>query len=86
MRLLSPHRGHYVEVDGLDVHHEVRSWLGHWFGPGLIRDVAENFPTHRYFGFSALGDLSTGRSDVSSYRVEDPLLWFMARFGAIRSR
>jgi hypothetical protein len=86
MRLPSPHSGRYVEADGLDVHHEVRSWLGHWFVPELIRDVAENFPVHRYFGFSALGRSSTGRSDVSSYRVEDPLLWFMARFGAIKTR
>src|SRR5262249_48302525 len=86
MRLPSPHRGHYVEADGLDVHHEVRSWLGHWFGPEFTRDVAENFPVHRYFGFSALGRLSAGRPEVSSHRVEDPLLWFMARFGAIKTR
>jgi len=86
MRLPSSHSGHYVEADGLDVHHEVRSWLGHWFLPEFIREVAENFPVHRYFGFSAMGNLPAGRSDVSSYRVEDPLLWFMARFGAIKTR
>lgn len=93
MRLPSPHSSHYSEgahygeADGLDVHYEISSWLGQWFVPEFIRDVAENFPVHRYFGFSALGRrLSTGRSDVSSYRVEDPLLWFMARFGAIKTR
>lgn len=85
MRLPSPHSGQYVEADGLDVHHEVRSWLGCWSMPEFVRDVAQNFPVHRYFGFSALGHRPAGRSDVSPYRVEDPLLWFMAQFGAIKT-
>jgi len=85
MRLPSPHSGDYVEADGLDVHYEVSSWLGHWFSPEFVRDVAESFPVHRYFGFSAHGRAPAVLPDRSSYRIEDPLLWFMARFGAIKT-
>jgi hypothetical protein len=80
-RLPSAHVGHYTEADGLDVHDEVCAWLDHWYGPDLVRAVAAGFPVHRYFGLSALG---AGACPVA-HRVEDPILWLLGRFGAIRT-
>lgn len=80
-RLPSAHVGHYAESDGLDVHEEVCAWLDRWYAPELVRAVAANFPVHRYFGLSALG----GGPCPAAHRVEDPMLWLLARFGAIRT-
>jgi hypothetical protein len=87
----SRHLGHYDESDGLDVHEEVRAWLGQWYDPALDRSVANAFQSYRYFGFSALGSppLDGNRlspSGVHPYRLEDPMLWLLARFGAIKTR
>lgn len=86
----SRHLGHYDENDGLDVHEEVRAWLGKWYDPALDRSVANAFQEYRYFGFSALGSppLDGNRlspSGVHPYRLEDPMLWLLARFGVIRT-
>jgi hypothetical protein len=86
----SRHAGHYDESDGLDVHEEVRAWLNQWYDPALDRSVANTFKEYRYFGFSALGSppLDGNRlspAGVHPYRLEDPMLWLLARFGAIRT-
>jgi hypothetical protein len=81
VRLPSAHAGYYAESDGLDVHDEVCAWLDRWYGPHLVHAIAANFPVHRYFGLSALG----AGACPPAYRVEDPMLWLLARFGAIRT-
>jgi hypothetical protein len=84
------HAGHYDEADGVDVHEELRAWLEHWFGPSFDNTVAANFAVYRYFGLSALGApprdaVRLAESGVHPYRVEDPMLWLLARFGSIKS-
>ncbi|MGW5054998.1 hypothetical protein [Actinokineospora sp. NPDC004072] len=66
LRQPSPHGERYVEADGVDVHHEVASWLTRWAGITA---------GHRYFALSA---------HDGGYRVADPLLWLLTRFGAFR--
>jgi hypothetical protein len=67
LRRPSPHGRDYVESDGLDVHHEVEAWLTRWGGIDLPAG-------HRCFALSAL---------AGGYRVADPLLWLLTRFGAL---
>ncbi|KAA2261293.1 hypothetical protein F0L68_17730 [Solihabitans fulvus] len=90
LRRPSHHLGYYDEDDGLDVHEDVRGWLNQWYEPAFDRSVANTFAVHRYFGLSALGapPVDGNRlspSGVHPYRVEDPMLWLLARFGAIRT-
>lgn len=73
----------YALSDGVDVHHETIAWLGHWNRTDLIRGVHTAFRRHRYFAATALGDRADGRREPVAYRVEDPLLWLLAEFGAI---
>jgi hypothetical protein len=90
LRRVPSHAGHYDEDDGADVHEELRAWLEHWFGPSFDNTVAANFADYRYFGLTALGapprdDVRLAESGVHPYRVEDPMLWLLARFGSIQS-
>ncbi|WP_258904036.1 hypothetical protein [Actinokineospora sp. UTMC 2448] len=78
-----PPRPGYVLSDGVDVHHETLAWLEHWNGTDLIGGVQAAFRRHRYFAVTALGDRADGRREPVAYRVEDPLLWLLAEFGAI---
>lgn len=90
LRRAADHDGYYDERDGQDVHEELRAWLGQWFGPGFDNTVAGSFADYRYFGVTSLGEppLDEKRispSGIHPYRVEDPMLWLLARFGAIKS-
>ncbi len=78
-----PRTGGYAVSDGVDVHHETTAWLGHWNRTDLIRGAHTDFRRHRYFAATALGDRADGRREPMAYRVEDPLLWLLAGFGAI---
>ena len=85
----SKHLGYYDEADGLDVHEEVRSWLNRWYDPAFDRSIANTFDVYRYFGLSALGAPPVDGNHlapqgVHPYRLEDPMLWLLARFGAIK--
>jgi hypothetical protein len=71
LRQPSPHGRRYIEWDGLDVHHEVESWLARW-GPADL--LAGHPAAYRCFALSALG---------GAHRVADPLLWLLTRFGAL---
>ena len=69
------------------ISNEIRSLLmQQWNEAGLV-DLAElNFETVKYFSFSAWGSSNSGKSgapDITSYRVEDPLLWVLHRNGII---
>jgi hypothetical protein len=89
LRQPSRHTGVYHDVDGQDVHEEVRAWLNQWYDPAFDRSVANTFEAYRYFGLSALGAPPVDGSRLSPegvhpYRLEDPMLWLLARFGAIK--
>lgn len=91
LRQPSRHDGVYDEADGLDVHEEIRGWLDRWYDPAFDRTVGTTFKTYRYFGLSALGappvDLHhLAPGGVHPYRLEEPMLWLLSRFGAIKSR
>jgi Double-GTPase 2 len=87
-----PHNGAYDEPDGRQVHDEVRSIVQRWTdGPALINMVQNTFAEHRFFGLSALGFPPPNRDELSTHgihplRVEDPMLWLLARFGLVKRR
>ncbi|MGM1058716.1 hypothetical protein [Saccharothrix sp. Mg75] len=78
-----PRTGGYAVSDGVDVHHETTAWLYRWNRTDLIRGAHTAFRRHRYFAATALGDRADGSREPVPYRVEDPLLWLLAEFGAI---
>jgi hypothetical protein len=86
------HDGAYDEADGRYVHDEVRAVLSEWTdGRRLLDAVERTFPDHRFFGVSALGTSPASRTDLAEggirpLRVEDPMLWLLARFGLIPLR
>ncbi|MFJ6673294.1 hypothetical protein ACIQMJ_19465 [Actinosynnema sp. NPDC091369] len=79
----APRAGGYAASDGVDVHHETTAWLDRWDKADLLRGVDTAFRRHRCFAATALGDRADGRRDPVPYRVEDPLLWLLAEFGAL---
>lgn len=86
----SQHRGFFDLADSDAVDESVRAHLAEWAGTGLQRLAAANFRTVRYFGLSALGSPPdpSGRlvSGVAPFRVEDPILWLLARLGVLDER
>jgi hypothetical protein len=87
-----PHDGCYDEPDGRRVHDEMRAVVQGWTdGPALIHTVQNAFAEHRFFGLSALGFPPVNQDELSPQgvhplRVEDPMLWLLARFGMVRHR
>ncbi len=91
LRQPSQHDGGYDESDGLDVHEEIRAWLDTRYDPAFHRTVDNSFRVYRYFGISTLGAPMVNGSKLSPegvhpYRMEDPMLWLLAKFGVIRTR
>jgi hypothetical protein len=82
----------YDETDGQQVHDEVRAVVHGWTnGATLINLVQNTFSDHRFFGMSALGFSPVSAEQLSPQgihplRVEDPMLWLLARFGLIPTR
>jgi hypothetical protein len=72
-----------------DISEFLRAEVSAWLGEGFDRFVRQNFRYSSYFGVSALGSpprngqLTHG---VSAFRVEDPLLWLLARWGGVATR
>lgn len=90
LRRESRHDGYFDDADSREVHEELRSWLSEHGLLHVDRSIETNFETHRWFGVSALGHAPDGGDDISAagihpYRVEDPMLWLLARFGAVRT-
>ena len=71
------------------VHEQVRSLLHHWHADGLDHYLRHHYAEYGYFGLSALGDLprdgSVAPGGIRPYRVEDPLLWLLHRFGMLQA-
>jgi Double-GTPase 2 len=87
-----PHYGAYDETDGQQVHDEMRAVVHGWTnGSTLINLVQNSFADHRFFGVSALGFPPESSDQLSPQgihplRVEDPMLWLLARFGLVPVR
>jgi hypothetical protein len=80
------------EIDrGTDnlIHEEVRAALRRWGAAGFLEHVEVNFPDHRFFACSALGDAAQEREDAphpvpTPLRVERPVLWLLERQGILK--
>ena len=70
------------------VHEEVQSALRRWGATGFLEHVAVNFPDHRFFASSALGDAAQEQEDApqplpTPLLVDRPVLWLMERQGIL---
>jgi hypothetical protein len=79
----------YDEAAGLDTHEHVRAMLHEYGADDIDALLVHNYTTFRYFAVSALGAAPDYATDtvntrgVQPFRVEEPLLWLLSRFGAI---
>jgi GTPase SAR1 family protein len=79
------HAGAYQDVDGQAVHEHMRAMLHDWNADDIDIHLSHNYDTFRFFGVSSLGaepDYAQGRiapGGIRPHRVEDPLLWLMAK-------
>jgi hypothetical protein len=69
------------------VDEQVRAVLHEWQAGQLDRYLGQHYAEYALFGLSALGgmphDGRVGAGGVRPYRVEDPLLWLLHRFGML---
>lgn len=80
------------EIDrGTDnlIHEEVRAALRRWGAAGFLEHVEVNFPDHRFFACSALGDAAQEREDApqplpTPLLVDRPVLWLLERQGILK--
>lgn len=81
----------YDEKDGQSVHEHMRSLLHSWGAGEIDTHLGLNYGNFRFFGVSALGaepDYATSQiaaGGVRPHRVEDPMLWLLAKEGAVES-
>ena len=76
-----------ARIDSL-VHDEVQSALDRSGATGFLQHVSMNFPNHRFFACSALGDAASEVEDgpsplPSPLLVERPVLWLLRRQGIL---
>jgi GTPase SAR1 family protein len=69
------------------VDEQVRAVLHDWQAGQLDRYLGQHYAEYALFGLSALGGMPSdgrvGAGGVRPYRVEDPLLWLLHRFGML---
>ncbi|RAY11745.1 hypothetical protein DPM19_29485 [Actinomadura craniellae] len=69
------------------VDEQIRSLLHGWHAGQLDIYLRQQYTEYALFGLSALGGMPTedrvGTGGVRPYRVEDPLLWLLHRFGML---
>jgi hypothetical protein len=79
----------YDEADGQAVHEHMLALLESWNAADIEQHMRLNYSDYRYFGVSALGaepDYASGSlaaGGVQPHRVEDPVLWLMAKSGTV---
>lgn len=71
------------------IHEEVKSALRRWGATGFLEHVEVNFPNHRFFACSALGDAAQPLEDApqplpTPLLIERPVLWLLERQGILR--
>jgi ABC-type dipeptide/oligopeptide/nickel transport system ATPase component len=75
----------YQEEDGRTVHEHILALMQEWNATDIDTHVRLNYTDYRYFGVSALGaepDYVTNAvavGGVQPHRVEDPVLWLLAK-------
>jgi ABC-type dipeptide/oligopeptide/nickel transport system ATPase component len=79
----------YQEADGQTVHEHMLALLHGWNADDIDTHMRLNYDDFRYFGVSALGAEPDYRSNavapggIQPHRVEDPVLWLLARTGTV---
>lgn len=82
----------YDNADGQHVHEHMLALLNKWNAADIEHHMRLNYSDYRYFGISALGaepDYRRGTiapGGVQPHRVEDPVLWLLARAGTVAAR
>jgi len=82
----------FDEKESLDLHEHVASLIDKWGGDDVLRLLASNYKTYRFFVASALGaepDYRKARVSnhgVHPHRVAEPLLWHLARRGLVKTK
>jgi hypothetical protein len=71
------------------IHEEVQAALRRWGDAGFLEYIELNFPNHRFFASSALGDAAQERDDLpqplpTPLLVERPLLWLLQQQGVLQ--
>jgi hypothetical protein len=71
------------------IHEEVQSALRRWGATGFLEHMAINFPNHRFFACSALGDAAQEHEDApqplpTPLLIERPVLWLLERQGFLK--
>lgn len=80
----------YDEADGLSVHEHMRSLLREWGADDVDLHLRLNYDDFRLFGVSALGaqpiyaEERVAPGGVRPHRVEDPVLWLLAKEGMVK--
>ncbi|MEU6534493.1 hypothetical protein [Streptomyces sp. NPDC047000] len=90
----APHtEGAFDADERLTVHEEIRSLMADWDSGALVRQLELDFAELSLFGLSALGapplaeaPADAPKSGPQPVRVEDPLLWLLARRGVLPVR
>lgn len=79
----------YENADGQAVHEHMLALLHEWNAADIDNHMRLNYSDYRYFGVSALGaepDYGGGvvaPGGVQPHRVEDPVLWLLAKSGTV---
>jgi hypothetical protein len=79
----------YDEPAGRAVHEYVRGLLYDWRADAIDAHLTHQYKSFRYFAVSALGiepdytDDTVDNRGVRPFRVEEPLLWLLSRFGVV---
>jgi ABC-type dipeptide/oligopeptide/nickel transport system ATPase component len=81
----------YPKVEGEAVHEHVRALLHEWDAGDIDIHMQLNYADFRFFAVSALGAepdyaaQSVAPGGVRPHRVEDPILWLLAKEGTVAS-
>lgn len=92
IRKVEPAANFYRETVGQELHDHVRDLLHDWGGEKIDRHLHSNYTQFRYFPVSSLGEppnyetSTIAARGVQPFRVEEPLLWLLARNGVVPSR
>ena len=82
----------YDNADGQNVHEHMLALLHEWNAANIENHMRLNYSDYRYFGVSALGAEPDYRSGtlapggVQPHRVEDPVLWLLAKAGTVSGK
>jgi hypothetical protein len=84
--------GYYDDTAGRNTHEDVRALLDDFGADDVDTHLTTHYANFRYFTVSALGTppdyqkLTVEAGGVRPFRVDEPLLWLLSRFGVVPAR